>query len=322
MTFSVERLLSADERRATLEADLRAGLDSSHKWLSPIWLYDERGSALYDEITRLPEYYPTRREQAIFDASADEIIAAARCDSLVELGSGTSEKTRELLDAMVRAGSLQRFVALDVSEEVLVSSAASIAEEYGVEVTAVVGDFHAHLPLLPKEGRRLVAFLGGTIGNFDPASRRTFLAELAAAMTTDDALLLGTDLVKDRKRLVAAYDDAAGVTAAFNRNVLAVINHEFGANFDLERFEHVALFDEANSWIEMRLRSLGTQRVTVPALGMSIVFADGEEIRTEISTKFRHEVIDAELSSAGFGIEEVYTDPDGDFRVSLARLKG
>jgi len=321
VTFSIERLLSAEERRATLEADLRAGLGSSPKWLSPIWLYDERGSELYDEITRLPEYYPTRREQAIFDAYADEIIAVARCDSLVELGSGTSEKTRELLDAMVRAGSLARFVALDVSEEVLVSSAASIADEYGVEVTAVVGDFHAHLPQLPKQGHRLIAFLGGTIGNFDPASRRSFLAELAGAMTPDDALLLGTDLVKDRARLVAAYDDSAGVTAAFDRNVLAVINTEFGANFDLSRFEHVARFDEEHSWIEMRLRSLGAQAVDVPALGLSLDFADGEEILTEISTKFRHEVIDGELSAAGYGVEEVYTDPDGDFRVTLARLK-
>ena len=321
MTFSIERLLSSEERRATLEADLRAGLGSSPKWLSPIWLYDERGSELYDEITRLPEYYPTRREQAIFDAYADEIIAAAGCDSLVELGSGTSEKTRELLDAMVRANTLARFVALDVSEEVLVSSAASIADEYGVEVTAVVGDFHAHLPLLPKKGRRLIAFLGGTIGNFDPASRRSFLADLADAMTPADALLLGTDLVKDRARLVAAYDDAAGVTAAFDRNVLAVINTEFGANFDLDRFEHVACFDEERSWIEMRLRSVGAQRVDVPALGLTIEFADGEEILTEISTKFRHEVIDGELSAAGFGVEEVYTDPGGDFRVTLARLK-
>jgi L-histidine N-alpha-methyltransferase len=321
VTFSIERLLSSEERRATLEADLRAGLGSSPKWLSPIWLYDERGSELYDEITRLPEYYPTRREQAIFDAYADEIIAAAGCDSLVELGSGTSEKTRELLDAMVRANTLARFVALDVSEEVLVSSAASIADEYGVEVTAVVGDFHAHLPLLPKKGRRLIAFLGGTIGNFDPASRRSFLADLADAMTPADALLLGTDLVKDRARLVAAYDDAAGVTAAFDRNVLAVINTEFGANFDLDRFEHVACFDEERSWIEMRLRSVGAQRVDVPALGLTIEFADGEEILTEISTKFRHEVIDGELSAAGFGVEEVYTDPGGDFRVTLARLK-
>jgi dimethylhistidine N-methyltransferase len=322
MTFTIERLLSPEDRRRTLEADLRAGLVGTPRSLSPIWLYDERGSALYDEITHLPEYYPTRREQAIFDAHADEIIELARCDTLVELGSGTSEKTHGLLDAMARTHSLRRFVALDVCEPILVASSEAIAREYDIDVTAVVADFHAHLGLLPQDGRRLIAFLGGTIGNFEREQRMDFLSDLAQSMRVDDALLLGTDLVKERRRLVAAYDDSAGVTAAFNLNVLAVINAEFGADFDLTHFSHVALFDEEHSWIEMRLRSVCDQRVTIAALDMTLDLAAGEEIRTEISTKFQNDVLDGELVAAGFSIDGVFTDPDGDFRVTLARPKG
>jgi L-histidine N-alpha-methyltransferase len=321
VTFTVERLLSPEARRATLEADLRAGLSTQPRWLSPIWLYDERGSILYDEITRVPEYYPTRVERAIFAAHADEIIALASCDSLVELGSGTSEKTIELLDAMVRAGSLERFIALDVSEEVLVASAKAIEAQYAIDVVAAVGDFHTHLDLLPQEGRRLFAFLGGTIGNFDPDERMAFLTGLASSMHSGDALLLGTDLVKDRDRLIAAYDDAQGVTAAFDLNVLAVINREFGANFDLGSFVHVATFDEEHSWIEMRLRSLRDQRVEITGLDLGIDLSAGEEIRTEISTKFRQDALDAELVEAGFAIEGIFTDPSCDFRVTLARPK-
>ncbi|HWD24101.1 MAG TPA: L-histidine N(alpha)-methyltransferase [Acidimicrobiales bacterium] len=322
MTFTVVRLLSPEERRKTLEADLRAGLGSTPRWLSPIWLYDECGSALYDEITRLPEYYPTRREQAIFDANADEIVRLAQCDTLVELGSGTSEKTHELLDAMVRAGSLRAFVGLDVSEEVLVASTKAIASEYDVDVTAVVADFHRHLDLLPLDGKRLIAFLGGTIGNFEREQRVEFLSDLARSMTTDDALLLGTDLVKDRKRLIAAYDDRAGVTAAFNLNVLSVINREFHADFDISKFIHVACFDDEHSWIEMRLRAVSDQTVRVADLDMTLRFIEGEEIRTEISTKFRNDVLDAELVAAGLSIDATFTDPGADFRVTLARRKG
>jgi L-histidine N-alpha-methyltransferase len=319
MTFTVERLLSPEARRATLAADLRAGLERTPRSLSPIWLYDERGSELYDEITRLPEYYPTRSERAIFKNYADKIVALARCDTLIELGSGTSDKTHELLRAMKRQLLLERYVALDVSEEILITSTAAIAEEYGIDVTAVVADFHAHLGELPRTGRRLFAFLGGTIGNFEPEARLGFLSALAGSMRAEDAFLLGTDLVKDRGRLVAAYDDAAGVTAAFDLNVLAVINTEFGANFDLDAFTHRALFDEENSWIEMRLRSTADQRVEIPSLGLVVELAEGEEIRTEISAKFRHESLDDELEAAGLSIEGVFTDPAGDFRLTLAR---
>jgi L-histidine N-alpha-methyltransferase len=322
MTFELVRLLSPEDRRATLEADLRTGLAASPRWLSPIWLYDERGSALYDEITRVPEYYPARTEQAIFDTHADEMMALAGCDTLVELGSGTAEKTRMLLDAMVRAHTLRAFVALEVSEEILVSSARAIAEGYGIDVTAIVGDFCVHLPDLPEGGRRLFAFLGGTVGNFDPPSRMQFLATLAHTMAPEDALLLGTDLVKDRARLLAAYDDAQGITAAFDRNVLAVINAEFDGNFDLDNFVHRAVFDEEHSWIEMRLRAQRPQRVVLAGLGLTLDFAEGEEIRTEISTKFRPADLDAELVTAGFATEAVFLDPRGDFRVTLARRKG
>ena len=319
MSLVVETLISPETRRQLLEEDLRTGLASSPKWLSPIWLYDELGSQLFDEITRLPEYYPTRREQAILTAHCDEIVALAGCSALVELGSGTSEKTRTLLDAMVRASRLHHFVALDVSEEILVESARAVQIDYGVDVTAFVADFQSHLHLLPGAGDRLFAFLGGTIGNFDPKMRQQFYGDLGEVMADSDYLLLGTDLVKDRDRLVAAYDDAAGVTARFNRNVLSVINNEFGANFDLGAFAHVALFDIDNSWIEMRLRSLVDQHARIPGLDLEVAFARGEEIRTEISTKFRATELDAELAGAGFDVVAAFTDPAGDFRLTLVR---
>jgi L-histidine Nalpha-methyltransferase len=322
VTFRTIHLLGPEDRRRTLEADLRAGLETRPLRLSPIWLYDERGSELFDEITRLPEYYPTRSEQEIFDAHAAEIVEMAQCDTLVELGSGTSEKTRTLLDALAAAGTLRHFVALDVSEEILVASAEAIHRAYDVDVTAVVGDFTAHLDAIPAGGRRLFAFLGGTIGNFEPAARADFLGSLCESMTPEDVLLLGTDLQKDRARLVAAYDDAAGVTAEFEKNALAVVNTAFGADFDLDRFQYVARFDEEHGWIEMALVAIGAQRVAIPGLDLTLDLDDGEEIRTEVSTKFLPPTLDAELVAAGFSTEGIFTDRAGDFRVTLARPKG
>ena len=322
MTYRTIRILSPEARQAALAADLRAGLVERPRRLSPIWLSDVRGSELFDEITRLPEYYPTRREQAIFDERATEIVGAARCDTLVELGSGTSSKTRALLDAMAAAGSLAGFVALDVAEETLAAATGEIHDAYGVPVTAVVADFSAHLDVLPTGGRRLFVFLGGTIGNFEPEPRAAFLAALRDAMGDGDALLLGTDLVKDPARLVAAYDDAAGVTAEFEKNALAVVNREFGADFHVDRFSYVARYDEERCWVEMALRSEGDQHVTIPGIHLEIDLADGEEIRTEVSTKFRPGGVDAELVAAGLLTQAAWTDPDGDFRVTLARPKG
>ena len=301
------------------------GLTGQPKELPPKWFYDDVGSQLFDRITRLPEYYPTRRERWILDTHASDIVRLSGADTLVELGSGTSEKTRLLLDAFVGgagAGTgrpFRRFVPFDVSEATLREAAAAVAVEYPtVSVHAVVGDFEHHLGTLPGGGRRLVAFLGGTIGNFDPKQRAQFLADLAAGLVPGDGLLLGTDLVKDVDRLVAAYDDSAGVTAAFNRNVLAVVNRELDADFVLDRFAHVAVYDTDQEWIEMRLRADRSHRVRVGGLDLDVGFDAGEEMRTEISAKFRREGVEAELADAGLALARWWTDPDGDFALSLS----
>jgi L-histidine N-alpha-methyltransferase len=302
-----------------LRADARAGLTASPKVLPPKWFYDEEGCRLFDEITRLPEYYPTRTERVILARHAGDIAARTSADSLVELGSGTSEKTRLLLDALSAHGSLQRFVPFDVSEPTLRDAASAIELEYpGVDVHAVVGDFERHLDRLPGGGTRLVAFLGSTIGNLDPDGRARFYRSIAAGLAPDDALLLGTDLAKEPRRLEAAYDDSAGVTAAFNRNVLSVLNRELAADFAPERFAHVARWNPAEEWIEMRLRSQGAQRVRVDELDLEVQFADGEEMRTEISAKFRRERVEAELATAGLALAAWWTDPGGDFALSLS----
>lgn len=312
--------LSDDDIDAALATDVRAGLTAVPKELPPKWFYDDRGSDLFDQITRLPEYYPTRAERSILDAHADDIAAATNADTLVELGSGTSEKTRLLLDALARAGSLRRFVPFDVSEQTLRDAAAAIADDYRVDVHAVVGDFERHLDRIPDGGRRVVAFLGGTIGNFLPDARTRFLRAVGDGLGPDDALLLGTDLVKDRRRLVAAYDDAAGVTAAFNKNVLRVVNQRLDANFDPDRFEHVARFDEAHEWIEMRLRTPEATNVQVRALDLDVEFVPGEEMRTEISAKFTRARVEETMDGAGMQVEHWWTDPAGDFALSLSRL--
>ena len=302
-----------------MRADARVGLTASPKVLPPKWFYDEEGCRLFDEITRLPEYYPTRTERAILARHARDIAERTSADTLVELGSGTSEKTRLLLDALSAQGSLRRFVPFDVSEPTLRDAAGAIEGEYpGVDVHAVVGDFERHLDRLPAGGTRLVAFLGSTIGNLDPAGRARFYRRLAAGLAPDDALLLGTDLVKDTTRLVAAYDDDAGVTAAFNRNVLSVLNRELAADFVPERFAHVARWNPEQEWIEMRLRSQGAQTVRVHELDLQVEFADCEEMRTEISAKFRRERVEAELERAGLALVTWWTDPGGDFALSLS----
>jgi L-histidine Nalpha-methyltransferase len=304
----------------TLAADARRGLTSTPKDLPPKWFYDDEGSALFEEITRLPEYYPTRAERSILVARAPEIARRVQADTLVELGSGTSEKTRLLLDALRDEGTLSGFVPFDVSEQTLKDAAAAIENEYpGITVAPVVGDFDHDLDRLAADGRRIVAFLGGTIGNLLPEARARFLRDVSAGLGADDHFLLGTDLVKDPARLVAAYDDAQGVTAAFNRNVLRVMNRELGAEFDPERFAHVAAWDPDNEWIEMRLRSLADQVVPVRDLGLDVHFADGEEMRTEVSAKFRREGIEQELRAAGLELVDWWTDAPRDFALSLTR---
>jgi L-histidine N-alpha-methyltransferase len=318
-TITVDVLLTAADLAEALRADVRDGLSSTPRELPPKWFYDDHGCDLFDQITRLPEYYPTETERGILRAEADAIVATSTADTLVELGSGTSDKTRTLLDAFQRAGTLRRFIPFEVNEATVRAASDQIAAAYpGIAVHAVVGDFERHLAAIPQEGRRMVAFLGSTIGNFAPHERKQFLSEVADNLRPGDSLLLGTDLVKDIARLEAAYDDRQGVTAEFNRNVLAVMNRELGADFAVDRFEHVAFFDRDEEWIEMRLRSLDPRRVTIADLGLVLDFAAGEEVRTEISAKFRREKVESELASAGLRLDRWMTDPAGDFALSLA----
>ncbi|MEU2537814.1 L-histidine N(alpha)-methyltransferase [Streptomyces iakyrus] len=314
--FHLTRTLPEDATDAALRADVHRGLTGRPKTLPPKWFYDAHGSDLFEKITELPEYYPTRAEREILLARAGDIAAATRARTLVELGSGSSEKTRHLIDALT---DLHTYVPVDVSGSALSQAGQALAAERpGLDVHALIADFTAELTLPDTPGPRLVAFLGGTIGNLLPAERAAFLASVRGLLAPGDALLLGTDLVKDEEVLVRAYDDGAGVTAAFNKNVLTVINRELGADFDPAAFDHVALWDAGHEWIEMRLRSRTAQTVKVPALGLAVDFAAGEEMRTEVSAKFRQEGVRAELSAAGLELAHWWTDDAGRFALSLS----
>ena len=317
-TFDVH--LDDDWRVRALVDEVRTGLTGIPKQLTPRWLYDDRGSRLFDEITRLPEYYPTEAERQILLERAPEIAARTGADTLVELGSGTSDKTRALLDAFDDAGHLRRFVPFDVSEQTLRHAAASLAERHpGLHVHGVVGDFHEHLVAVPDDGVPLLAFLGSTIGNFYPDERARFFDEVARWMTNDAWFLLGVDLVKPLDRLVEAYNDPAGITAQFTLNLLNVLNRELAADFDLTGFEHVGMWDPNHTRVDLRLRSLRDQRVTVIGAEVDIEFGAGEELRVEISTKFTEEQVGAELAAAGMIAEQFWTDTAGDVGVVLAR---
>jgi L-histidine N-alpha-methyltransferase len=320
--ITVDVYLSQDYVAESLRADVLAGLLAMPKTLPPKWFYDARGSELFEQITELPEYYPTRSERRVLADHSPEIAELTQAVSLVELGSGSSEKTRLLLDALRTTG-LRQFVPVDVSATALREAAAAIAADYpGLDVHGVVGDFTEHLDRLPVERPRLVAFLGGTIGNLVPSERAKFLSGLRSVLFEGEWLLLGTDLVKDPDVLVRAYDDSAGVTAEFNKNVLSVLNRELAADFDVAAFQHVALWDPEAEWIEMRLRATRAMRVRLAALDLDVRFAQGEEMRTEVSAKFTRPGVTAELAAAGFELARWFTDPDGRFAVSLARAAG
>jgi L-histidine N-alpha-methyltransferase len=317
--YTVTRTLPEDATGAALRADVRQGLTADPKSLPPKWFYDARGSDLFEEITRLPEYYPTRAEREILLTRAPEIARVTGARTLVELGSGSSEKTRHLLDALSAGSGLRDYVPVDVSESALTGAAeVLLAERPELTVHALIADFTRSVTLPPTPGPRLVAFLGGTIGNLLPAERAEFLSSVRALLEPGDTLLLGTDLVKDEDVLVRAYDDSAGVTAAFNKNVLTVVDRELGADFDLRDFDHVALWNSEREWIEMRLRARRDLTVKVPELDLLVHFGRGEEMRTEISAKFRREGIGAEVSAAGFAPAQWWTDEAGRFALSLA----
>ena len=307
---------------AEMAHEVRTGLTTRPKELAPKYFYDERGSQLFERITELPEYYPTRAEREILSGRSGDIhTAAGRPRTLVELGSGSAAKTRHLLSAMEEAGCLELFIPVDISEEITHETAASLVDEYPeLSVSGLVCDFEQDLELIPEvDGGRLIAFLGGTIGNLYPDPRGEFLSRIAAMLGPEDSLLLGTDLVKDTARLEAAYNDPAGVTAEFNKNVLAVLNRELGADFDLAAFEHVARFDEEEAWMDIGLRSTVDQTVRVDGLDLTVRFAAGERMRTEISAKFTRERLEQIYGDAGLELSGWFTDPAGDYALSLAR---
>jgi L-histidine Nalpha-methyltransferase len=304
-----------------LAEETRRGLRDDPPWIPPVWFYDEAGSKLFDEITRLDEYYPTDAERSILRDHADDIAAVTGAETLIELGSGTSEKTTLLIDALSRAGTLQRFAPFDVSEEVLRSSADTVAATWpSIDVHAVVGDFHQHLDQVPTDGVAVLAFLGSTIGNLDPEQRRVFLGQVRGALDTDDWFLLGTDLVKDPDRLVRAYDDADGVTAAFNLNSLTVMNRELDADFDPGGFTHRSHWDPEGRRIEMHLVASSDQTAHLAGLGgLTVTVRQGDFLRTEISTKFTPQGVADELGAAGLTVDRQWFDDAGDFLVTLAR---
>ncbi|NYV75092.1 L-histidine N(alpha)-methyltransferase [Streptomyces sp. UH6] len=317
--FRITRTLPEDAARAALSADVLAGLGSRPRSLPPRWFYDARGSELFDRITRLPEYYPTRAEREILTDRSGEIARVSGARTLVELGSGSSEKTRHLLEAMPELG---LYVPVDVSESALAGAGRELSERRPeLEVHAVVADFTGRLELPEGPGPRLVAFLGGTIGNLEPEERARFLSSVRELMSPGDALLLGTDLVKDERVLVRAYDDAQGVTAEFNRNVLRVVNRELSADFRPELFDHVAVWNPGPEWVEMRLRARGAQTVKIPGVDLVVDFADGEELRTEISAKFRPEGVRSELAAVGMEVVHRWTDRAGLFALSLGVVR-
>jgi L-histidine N-alpha-methyltransferase len=316
----IRSCVAEDEERC-LADDVLDGLTRPFKELPPKHFYDARGSELFERICELPEYYPTRTERQILSACAPEIIEQTGATELVELGSGAADKARILLDAMADAGTLRRYVPLDVSEQTLQDAAEQLVSEYeGLQVEGVIADFERHLDSVPERdgGPRIVALLGGTIGNFPPGTRRRLLREIGGLLGPEDRLLLGTDLVKDPALIEAAYDDSEGVTAEFNRNVLHVINRELDADFSPDAFEHVAFFDSRHEWVEMRLRARTPQTVRVNAVGLSVEFDAGEELRTEISAKFTRPRLEADFEAAGLGLERWFTDPDALFALSLA----
>lgn len=319
---TIEVHLTREDLDTALRVEARIGLTSDPKWLPPKWFYDARGSELFDRITRLPEYYPTRTERELLRATAAGIAAASSARTLVELGSGSSEKTRLLLGALTERGALTRYVPQDVSVAALDAAVHAVAGDFpSLTVHGIVSDFTDTLHLLPSGDQRMIAFLGGTLGNLLPDERAEFLASVAGALDEGEQLLLGVGLVTDPAVMVAAYDDAAGVTAQFNRNVLAVLDERLGANFDARRFRHVAIWDESAEWIEMRVEATEPMTVTVPAIDLEVSFAAGEQLRTEVSAKFRVEGIGKELDAAGFDTDRVWTDRGRRFALVLANRR-
>jgi L-histidine N-alpha-methyltransferase len=323
---SLDIHITEGDLQESLREDARRGLTATPKWLPPKYFYDAVGSELFERITELDEYYPTRTERALLTERAAEIARVTGVEVLVELGSGSSDKTRVLLSAGLEHGTLRRYVPQDVSPSALTGAMEELSRQYpDLEIHGVVSDFtstggpDSGLFWVPTGGRRTLAFLGGTLGNLVPQERAEFLSAISNTVDTGEFLLLGVGLVIDPAVLVPAYDDAQGVTAQFDLNVLSVLNGQLNADFDMDDFEHVAVWDERNEWIEMRLRARRDHTVRVADLDLNVQFAAGEEMRTEISAKFRRESITGELAAAGLTVDEFWTDSDERFALVLAR---
>lgn len=302
----------------TLAADVRHGLGRRPKTLPPKYFYDARGSRLFEAICDLPEYYPTRTEQALLGEIAADVVDLIRPTHLIELGSGASRKTRLFLDALARRPGGVWYVPWDVSEEMLRQSAAALQVAYPqLRIRGIVGDYQHHIDRLPGGARRLVIFLGSTIGNLTRGETRRFLGALGHRLEPGDALLLGLDLVKPAPVLNAAYNDSKGVTAEFNRNVLRVLNRELDGDFDLDCFEHVAFYDPRRARVEMHLRATRFQRVRLRKLPLEVAFGAGETIRTEISRKFTRTDAVEMLASAGCSLKRWYESADRYFALVL-----
>lgn len=312
--------LDSDWAEGEMRDDIRRAFTNRPIVLPPKWLYDDAGSDLFDKITRLDAYYPTEAERSVLAARAGEIATLTGADTVIELGSGTSDKTRTLLDGFLKTEQLRRFVPLDVSEQTLIDAAEMLAERYeGVEIHALVGDFTRHLAHLPEGDTRMVAFLGGTIGNFYVEERRAFLGALVDHLRSGEWLLLGVDLLKPVERILAAYNDDEGLTEAFIKNVLGVLNRSLGADFDPASFDYVPLWDATEYRVDMRLRSTAPQQVRIEGLDLDVELSAGEELRVEISTKFRQEQLVRDLTDAGFELTQLWSDDDVDFGLALAR---
>lgn len=318
---TIDVRLPTDWAEGEMRDDIRRAFTNRPLVLPPKWLYDDTGSAIFDRITRLEEYYPTEAERSILEARAEEIADVTGADTVIELGSGTSDKTRTLLDGFHRKGQLAKFTPLDVSEGTLLDAAEMLADRYpGVEIHALVGDFTRHLAYLPSGQRRLVAFLGGTLGNFYVEERHAFLGALADHLSPGDSLLLGVDRMKSPERILNAYNDEQGLTGEFIKNVLRVLNNSLGADFDLDQFDYAPMFDGLEERVDMRLRASVPQHIRIEGLGLDVEFGEGEELRVEISTKFRPERLQAELEEAGFAVANEWTDDNGDFSLVLATV--
>ena len=317
---NIRRLSPEVDHSEDLAMDVRAGLSASPKTLSSKYFYDARGSALFEDITRLPEYYLTRAETEILNSYADEMISAIEPQEFVELGAGHSVKTRLLIEALGRAGSGTRYVPFDISESALIEAAQHLGDSFPwLEIESLIGDFANDLTQITRVGRRLVKFLGSTIGNFRTEERIAFYRTVATMLEGGDGLLLGVDLVKDEDTLVAAYNDSAGVTAEFNKNILQVINRELDADFDVDAFEFIVRWDADCECVSMSLKGNRDMEVTIKGLDMVVHLDEGEEIHDEISCKFTREKVEREAEKAGLAITNWWTDSEERYAVALLK---